>query len=224
MQIHIITIFPNMFTSPFAESIIARAVMQGKLTIVTHNLRDWTTDNYQSVDDHPYGGGAGMVMKVEPLYKAIRDIKAKLSGSTKVVVTSAKGTTYKQQLAAEFAQIDNLIIICGHYEGIDERVIQHLCDYEISIGNYVLSGGETATMVIVDSIARLLPGVVGNKESLETESHNHPGVLEYPQYTKPSIFVTDEGEELKVPEVLLSGDPKKIAMWETENTKVQQKD
>lgn len=222
MQIHIITIFPNMFTSPFAESIIARAIKQEKLTIVIHNLRDWTTDNYQSVDDHPYGGGAGMVMKIEPIYKAIRDIKKELTGNTKVIVTSAKGKTYSQQLAVEFSQVDNLILICGHYEGIDERVIQHFCDYEISIGNYVLSGGETAAMVVVDSIARLLPGVVGNQESLETESHNHPGVLEYPHYTKPSCFATEEGEELKVPEVLLSGDPKKIAMWETEHTKIQE--
>lgn len=210
-----------MFVSPFAESIIARAVKQEKLLIKIHNLRDWTTDNYQSVDDHPYGGGAGMVMKIEPLYKAIRDIKKDLTGNTKVVVTSAKGETYSQQRAVEFSTIDNIILICGHYEGIDERIIQHFCDYEISIGNYVLSGGETAAMVIVDSIARLLPGVIGNKESLETESHNNKGILEYPHYTKPSTFITDEGEELKVPDVLLSGDPKKIAIWETENTKVQ---
>lgn len=221
MQIHLITIFPNMFVSPFAESIIARAIKNDALTIITHNLRDWTTDNYQSVDDHPYGGGAGMVMKIEPLYKAIRDIKAKLTGNTKVAVTSAKGVTYSQQKAVEFSKLDNLIIICGHYEGVDQRVIDNFCDYEISIGDYVLSGGETAAMVIVDSIARLLPEVIGNKESLVTESHNTPGVLEYPHYTKPSAFVTDDGKELTVPEVLLSGDPKKIAMWETENTKVK---
>lgn len=221
MQIHIITIFPEMFNSPFAESIIARAVKTETLKIVIHNLRDWTTDNYQSVDDHPYGGGAGMVMKIEPLYKALKDIQAGLSGNTKVLVTSAKGTTYKQQMAVELSKIDNLIIICGHYEGIDERVIQNFCDYEVSIGNYVLSGGETATMVIVDSIARLLPGVLGNAGSLLTESHNQEGILEYPQYTKPAKFITAAGEELVVPEVLLCGDPKKIAVWQAENTKHQ---
>lgn len=221
MQVHIITIFPKMFESPFAESIIARAIRNEALIIKVHNLRDWSNDNYQSVDDHPYGGGAGMVMKIEPLYKALKAIKADLMGNTKVLVTSAKGQTYNQQTAIELSQIDNLIIICGHYEGIDERFIENFCDYEISVGNYVLSGGETATMIIVDTIARLLPGVLGNADSLNTESHNQPGVLEYPHYTKPSTFITDEGQELKVPEVLLCGDPKKIALWQAETSKKQ---
>ena len=219
MQIHILTIFPKMFDSVFAESIIAKAVKKEKLKILIHNLRDWTTDNYQSVDDHPYGGGAGMVMKIEPIYKALKDIKKSLEGNTKIIITSAKGQTYKQTKAVEYSNLDNLIIVCGHYEGIDERVAQNFADEEISIGNYVLSGGEAAAIVITDSIARLLPEVLGNPESLSQESFNDDVSLEYPHYTKPGTFTTDEGTELKVPEVLLNGNHKEIEKWRTEHSK-----
>ena len=204
-----------MFSSPFAESIVARAAAKGSITLKIHDLRNWSDDNYQSVDDHPYGGGAGMVMKIGPIYKAIKEIRSSFTpnSATRVLVMSAKGEKYTEQTASELSKIDNLIILCGHYEGIDERVITDLADAEISIGDYVLSGGELPAMVIVDSIARLLPGVLGNAESLASESHNEAGVLEYPQYTKPAVFITDEGKELKVPDVLLSGDHKKIADW-----------
>jgi tRNA (guanine37-N1)-methyltransferase len=218
MQIHILTIFPKIFDSVFADCNIAKAIKKDKLKIVIHSLRDWTTDNYQSVDDHPYGGGAGMVMKIEPIYKALKDIKKDLKGTTKIIITSAKGTTYKQTKAVEFSRLDNLIILCGHYEGIDERVAMNLADEEISIGNYVLSGGEAAAIVITDTVARLLPEVLGNSESLTEESFNDDVNLEYPHYTKPSVFITDEGQELKVPEVLLNGNHKEIEKWRLEHS------
>jgi tRNA (guanine37-N1)-methyltransferase len=217
MQIHILTIFPDSFEAITKEGMVARAIKKGVLEFKIHNLRDWTSDNYQSVDDHPYGGGAGMVMKIEPIYKAIKDIRSELKGSVKILLTSAKGQSYEQSLAADFSNLDNIIIICGHYEGVDERVSESLVDMEVSIGNYVLSGGELAAMVITDSIARLLPGVLGNPDSLKSESHNEKGVREYPQYTKPEIFVLDNGQELRVPPVLLSGDHAKINEWREQN-------
>jgi tRNA (guanine37-N1)-methyltransferase len=219
MQIHIVTIFPEMFQSVFQQSIIAKAVKKEKLKILIYNLRDWTKDNYQSVDDHPYGGGAGMVMKIEPLYLALKDIRRNLEGTTKVVITSAKGQTYKQSKAVEYSKLDNLVIVCGHYEGIDERVILHLADEEISVGNYVLSGGEAAAIIITDTIARLLPEVLGNADSLNEESFNDDVSLEYPHFTHPSTFTMDDGKELKVPEVLLNGNHKEIEKWRQENSK-----
>ena len=219
MHIHIISIFPEMFASPFAAGIIARAIRQEVLQVTIHDLRQWANDPYKSVDDHPYGGGAGMLMKIEPIYRALQKIKSEIpkDETVKVAVTSAKGKLFKQQTAQELLKLDNLIILCGRYEGIDERVITHLCDFEISIGQFVLSGGEIAAMVITDSISRLLPGVLGNEESLASESHNVEGLLEYPHYTHPASFVTDSGETWDVPEILLSGHHENINNWRVAN-------
>lgn len=215
MKFNIITIFPEIFDSYFSESIIKRAQGGGFVDIETINLRDYTTDNHKTVDDTPYGGGAGMVMKVEPIFKAVSDIKNKdKKDKTRVIIFSAKGKRYTQRDAKRLAEYDNLILICGRYEGVDERVIEHIADEEISIGDFVLTGGEIPAMVVVDSITRLVPGVLGNSESIVTESHSEDKYLEYSQYTKPEDFLG-----WKVPEVLLSGNHKKISVWRENNSK-----
>lgn len=223
MKFQIITIFPNIFQSYFQESILKRAQQNKLVQIKTHDLRDWTTDKHKTVDDTPYGGGAGMVMKIEPLYQAIKAvskvglfkrIKQVFSPETqkrKIILLSAKGKTWSQQLAREYSKLDELILICGRYEGVDERV-KHFVDEEISIGDYVLTGGELGAAIIVDSITRLIPGVLGNEQSSEDESHTEPGVLEYPQYTKPEVFVANN-KGYKVPDVLLSGNHGEIKEW-----------
>jgi tRNA (guanine37-N1)-methyltransferase len=203
-----------MFTGPFDYSIVKRASTNSLIQIVIHDLRKWTATTYKSVDDHPFGGGAGMLMMVEPIYKAINHIKSTLQGKTHIILTSAKGNLFTQQKAISFSQdIDNLVIICGHYEGVDDRVATHLVDEEISVGKYILSGGEIPAMLITDAITRLLPGAIGNQESLNEESYNEENLTEYPQYTRPAIFVTENGDEWKVPDVLLSGNHKLIAEW-----------
>jgi len=208
MKFNIITIFPKIFDSYFNESIIKRAQKNKIIDIKIHNLRDWTTDKHKTVDDTPYGGGAGMVMKVEPIYKSLKSIK---SLKSKVILLSAKGKKWDQQLAKKYSRLDNIILICGRYEGVDERITSFI-DEEISIGDYVLTGGEIGAMTIVDSIIRLLPGALGNIESAKDESHSQKGILEYPQYTKPAIFQAGK-KKLKVPDVLLSGNHKKIEEW-----------
>ena len=209
-----------MFVSPFDYSIIKRAKENALVKIVIHDLRQWTETTYKSVDDHPFGGGAGMVMLVEPIYKALKGIRSTLTGKTHIILTSAKGNQFTQQKAIAFKQdFDNIVIVCGHYEGVDERVAEHLVDEEISIGKYILSGGETAAMVITDALVRLLPGALGNEESLNEESFNDENLTEYPHYTRPSVFTTAEGEEWKVPEVLLNGNHKLIAEWRANQQK-----
>lgn len=211
MNFHIITIFPEIFSSYFSESIIKRAQENKTIKIHIHNLRDWTADRHKTVDDTPYGGGAGMVMKVEPIYKALRALKLQISKKHKVMLLSAKGKTWDQQMAKKYSKLENIILICGRYEGVDERVTKFI-DEEISIGDYVLTGGEIGAMAIVDSITRLLPGVLGNPDSLNNESHTTPGQLEYPQYTRPEIFEAG-GKKYKVPKELLSGNHAEIAKW-----------
>ncbi len=204
MQIDILTLFPPMFSGPFDYSIVKRAIDNKILDIRLIDIRGFATDKYKSVDDKPYGGGAGMIMRVDILDKA-------LAGRTgKVILLDAGGEKFTQKKAVELSQEQNLIIICGHYEGVDHRVHEHLADEIISVGDYVLSGGEIPAMILVDSITRLLPGSLGNPQSLSEESFSHNSQLttEYPQYTRP-----EEYNGWKVPEILLSGDHKKIKDW-----------
>jgi tRNA (guanine37-N1)-methyltransferase len=221
MTFHIITIFPSIFSSYFSESILKRAQESGKVEIKIYNLRDWADDKHKTVDDTPYGGGAGMLMKVDVLYKALCAIKKQESQKArnqKVVLLSAKGKTWNQPLATKYLELEDIIFICGRYEGVDERITEFI-DEEISIGDYILTGGEIPAMAIIDSITRLIPGVLGNEESPINESHSESRVLEHPHYTRPEIFIDDEGIEHKVPDVLLSGDHKKIAEWREKNNK-----
>lgn len=207
MQVDILTLFPDIFYGPFSQSIIARAISKKLITINTVNLRDYTYDKHKSVDDTPYGGGPGMLMKPEPLFDAITSRK---ESDSYIILTSPRGEVFNQSIAKELSLKSKLIIVSGHYEGVDERVIDNLIDREISIGDYILTSGNLAAMVIVDSIARLIPGVLGDDESSKDESFEN-NLLEYPQYTKPSDF-----RGLKVPDVLLSGNHKLIQKWRTE--------
>ena len=210
MKIDILTIFPEMFEGVFKTSIIGRAVGTQAVEIKVHNLRDWSDDNYKSVDDHPFGGGAGMVMKVDVVDRAIQELKE--SGSkgikTKVILMDTKGKMYNQKTAEKLTAEEHLIFIAPHFEGIDHRVHEQLADETYSIGPYVLSGGELPVMVVVDSLCRLLPGVLGNPESLKEESYSEDMAVEYPQYTRPAEY-----KGWKVPEVLLSGNHKEIEKW-----------
>ncbi len=206
MKFDIVTLFPAMFAGPLSESIIGKGVERGYLDIRLHNIRDYAFDKHRVTDDYPYGGGAGMVLKVEPLAACIEDIRTGRP-HTKVVLTSPAGRQFDQQLARELAEERELIIICGRYEGVDERVRELFVDYELSIGDFILTGGELAAMVIVDAVARLVPGVLGCQGSAETESFSD-GLLEYPQYTRPPEF-----RGLTVPDVLLSGNHREIERW-----------
>jgi len=208
MVIDIVTIFPAMFQGPFEESILKRAREKGILAIEIHNLRDFTRDKHNTVDDYPYGGGAGMVMKPEPIFAAVEHILAKRAKKkTRIILLCPQGTVFQQEKAKELAQEEHLVFLCGHYEGIDERVRQHLVTDELSIGDYVLTGGELPAMVIIDSLARMIPGVVKELESTQQDSF-YAGILDYPHYTRPPEF-----RGWSVPEILLSGHHGKIAQW-----------
>jgi tRNA (guanine37-N1)-methyltransferase len=207
MRIDIISIFPDMFSAVLDESIIKRAQKKGKVKIFVHDLRDYTLDRHHKVDDRPFGGGSGMVMQAEPIFRAVEVIKKKVKCRARVILLCPQGKTFNQGSAKRLSKCSNLIFICGHYEGIDERVRQHLVDDEVSIGDYVLTGGELPAMVLVDSIVRLIPGVLGDKNSLNFESFEG-NLLEYPQYSRPAKF-----KKWPVPEVLVSGDHNKIAAW-----------
>ena len=221
MKIDVLTLFPEMFKGPFGESMVKRAQDKGRVKIKIHNLRDWAEDERGTVDLPPYGGGPGMVMKVDVVDKAVEKIKTQHSGrvhaghspeSRSVVLLDTKGAVYNQRKAVEFSKLDHLILIAGHYEGVDHRAHKYIADEVVSIGEYVLTGGEIPAMVVVDSVVRLLPGVLGNPESLEGESYSMTGEKplnrQYPQYTRP-----EEYKGWKVPKVLLSGDHKKIKEW-----------
>ncbi|GER84684.1 MAG: tRNA (guanosine(37)-N1)-methyltransferase TrmD [Thermogemmatispora sp.] len=203
MHIDIFTLFPAMFEGPFSESILKRARERGLLSIALHNIRDFTTDKHHVVDDYPYGGGVGMVMKPEPIFAAV---EAVYQGGP-IILLTPQGRLFNQQIARELAREPRLSLICGHYEGVDERVAEHLATDELSIGDYVLTGGELPAMVVVDAVARLIPGVLGDDASTHEESHSD-NLLEYPQYTRPPEF-----RGWRVPEILLSGNHAQIARW-----------
>ncbi len=219
MNFHIITIFPEILDSYFKEGMLGRAIGDKIIKVKAINPRKWTGDKHRTVDDSPYGGGAGMVMKAEPIYKALCALSKKKEKrkKKKIILLSAKGKRWNQALAREHAKLDDIVFICGRYEGVDERIVNFI-DEEISIGDYVLTGGELGAAVLIDSITRLLPGVLGNEESAKDESHSVEGVLEYPQYTRPEVLTLGR-KKYKVPEVLLSGDHKKIEEWRRDNSR-----
>jgi len=216
MKFHLLTIFPGIFDSYLNESILRRASDKKIVKFKIHNLRDWTNDKHKSVDDAPYGGGAGMLMKIEPLYKALAAIKKldkKIKPSKrKIILLSAAGKNWNQALAKKYSKLEEIIFVCGRYEGVDAR-LKNFIDDEISVGDYVLTGGELPALTIIDSITRLLPGVLGNKESIIEESHSEEGVTEYPQYTRPEVFKVG-AKKYSVPKILLKGDHKKIKEWQ----------
>ena len=221
MTFHLLSIFPAIFDSYINESILKRASDKKIIKIKTHNLRDWTSDKHKTVDDTPYGGGAGMLMKIEPLYKALTAIK-KLDKKVKknkrrIILLSASGKKWNQASAQKYSKLDEIIFVCGRYEGVDAR-IKKFVDEEISVGDYVLTGGELPALTIIDSIARLLPGVLGNNASAIEESHSQEGLMEYPQYTRPEVFPAD-GKKYTVPKILLSGNHKKIKEWRAKQQK-----
>lgn len=208
MRIDILSLFPAMFDGVFGESIIKRAVAAGLLDIQITNFRDFAFSKHKNVDDTPFGGGSGMVLKPEPLFRAVNHVKENTScEKRRVILLSPEGTVFNQSKAKELAAYDQLILICGHYEGFDARVSKYLADETISIGDYVLTGGELPAMVLTDAVARMLPGVLGSEESAPTDSF-YNGLLEHPQYTRPREF-----EGMCVPEILFSGDHAKIARW-----------
>ena len=238
MRFDIITIFPQFFESFKTEALISRAQKKELVSINVHNLRDFADDKRGTVDDRPYGGGAGMVLMFQPIYKAVEKVSAQggsASGrkgkskklKTKVIVFNPKGKKFTQAMAREWGKLDQLVMICGRYEGIDERVMTDVADEEISIGDYVLFGGEVPAMVVMEAITRLLPGAIGKQESLKDESFNDAGemgkeqltkFIEYPHYTRPEVVVVKK-RKITVPDVLLSGDHKKIEEWRREQSK-----
>jgi tRNA (guanine37-N1)-methyltransferase len=207
MKFHLLTIFPDFFDGPFRYGVVARAAEAGALELHVHDLRNWTHDLHRTVDDRPFGGGEGMLLKPEPIFDAVEAIWPSRSANRKVILLSAQGRKFTTQIARELVRQEELLLICGRYEGVDERVAEHLADDELSIGDYVLSGGELAAAVVVDAVARLLPGVVGNHESTVNESFEE-GMLDCPQWTRPAEF-----RGWKAPDVLLGGNHAEIRKW-----------
>jgi len=224
VKFDIITIFPEIFTSYLKESLIARAQSKKLVKINIHNLRKWTKDIHKTVDDRPFGGGLGMVLKVEPIYKAVKQITQQPQGKkkkkNKIIIFTPRGKKFDQKLAYKLSKLDNIIFICGRYEGIDERVAQKIADMELSIGDYDLMGGELPAMVAVEAISRLIPGVLGKQQLLKERITKTGGFIEYAQYTRPEVFSPKKGVNWKAPKVLLSGDHKKIDDWKKKHSKV----
>lgn len=211
MKYHILTLFPEMFGSVLHDSMLGRAEKAGILEFNIVNIRDFATNKHNRVDDYPYGGGRGMIMQAEPIYLAYESICRTCSAKPYVIYMSPKGTVFRQEHAVRLSRMDELVILCGHYEGVDQRIIDEIVDEEVSIGDYVLTGGEIPAMAVIDSVSRMVEGVLSNEDSFTDESH-YSGLLEYPQYTRPPEF-----HGRKVPEVLLSGNHKLIAQWRMEN-------
>ena len=208
MKFHVLTIFPEFFRGPFEHGVIQRAREAGLIEIRVHDLRDWTNDRHRTVDDRPFGGGEGMLLKAGPIFEAVESIWPQRGPAKKVALLSAQGRKFDQSLAREYSALDELLLICGRYEGVDERVAEHLTDDEISIGDFVLSGGELAAAIVIDSVARLREGVLGNEQSAVAESFGENGLLDCPQYTRPAEF-----RGWKAPEVLLGGNHEQIRQW-----------
>ena len=208
MHFQILTIFPDFFTGPFQHGVVAKAAEAGLIQIQIHDLRNWTHDRHRSVDDRPFGGGEGMLLKPAPIFEAVESIWPERTPGKRLVLLSAQGQRFDQEAARRLSQYKELFLICGRYEGVDERVAEHLADEELSIGDFVLSGGELAAALVVDCVSRLLPGVLGNEDSALQESFSHKDLLDCPQYTRPADF-----RGWKVPEVLLSGNHEEIRRW-----------
>ena len=213
MKFHVLTIFPEFFGGPFEHGVVAKAREAGKLEIAIHDLRNWTHDRHRTVDDRPFGGGAGMVMKAEPIFAAVEEILSPDRGEReakrqRIVLTTPQGRLFDQATARRWSGYEELLVICGRYEGVDERVAEHLADEEVSIGDYVLSGGELAAAIFVDATARLLPGVLGNEESAVRDSFTEQDLFDCPHWTRPAVF-----RGWAAPEVLLNGNHAEIARW-----------
>lgn len=217
MNFHVLTLFPEMIIQGLNTSITGRAIENGRMSVNAVNIRDYSTDKHLKVDDYPYGGGAGLVMRADPICRAYDDLVAKIGSKPRVVYMTPVGYTFTQDMAKEFAKEEELIILCGHYEGVDERAIESIVTDQVSIGDYVLTGGELAAMVVIDAVSRLVPGVLHNDESAVTDSFEN-GLLEYPQYTRPDVY-----NGMAVPEVLLSGNHANVDKWRLEQSLIRTK-
>lgn len=215
MNFHVLTLFPDMIRDGFQTSITGRAVEKGLLSLDTVNIRDFSVNKHNRVDDYPYGGGAGMVMQAEPVYLAYQSIAEKLPKKPKVLYMSPQGKVFNQQMAEELAQEEELVFLCGHYEGIDERVLEEIVDEEVSIGDYVLTGGELPALVIMDAVSRLVGGVLHNEDSAEFDSF-HDNLLEYPQYSRPEVW-----RDKVVPPILMSGHHANVEKWRREQSLIR---
>jgi len=229
MQFDIITIFPRIFDSFLKESFIKRAQEKGLMKIRIHNLRKWTKDRHKTIDDRPYGGGLGMVLKVEPIFRCVHQVLGRRykvldkRPKTLIVLFTPRGKRFNQKIAYKLSKLNQLILICGRYEGVDERVAKYIADLELSIGEYDLMGGELPAQVLIETVARLIPGVLGKKQFLKERITKEKGFIEYPQYTRPEFFSPKRGVFWRVPKVLLSGNHQKIEEWRKKYQKVIEK-
>lgn len=220
MIFDIITLFPEVFETYFLQSLIGKAQKDGIIKINVLNIRDFTLDKHRTVDDKAFGGGRGMVLKVEPIYRAVQSLKNKKEKKTKVILFTPRGKKFNQKIATRFSKLDKLILISGRYEGVDERIAKHIIDEEISIGDYVLMGGDLPALVLIETVSRLIPNVIGKPELLKKRITKNKGFIEYPQYTRPEIFSPQKGIFWRIPKILLSGDHKKIEDWRKKHSKI----